>query len=372
MATSPLDRARRIGGHFATLPRARFWAIAASTAWIVLVLAYGLGFWSVASGTGILRFLDVMFLLMALVLPVMLIWLTAWLADTLAQQREIVAALAEVALPLSTALSATRSALDQHASATRPMNPDAVTRAVHVAMASIRQPDLVTPLERLLAGQARAEVSLQRLAARSTPVTADPPAQQVAARPADPAASAPRASAPRASALPAPAATGAVEDGPSRPDWPTLIRALDFPKDGEDQEGFTALRTALHHQSLAQMLQAAEDVLTLLSQEGVFVDDLPMQPVDASVWRRFMAGTRGPEVAAIGGITDESALETVRRLVRSDAIFRDTALFFQRRFDSVLVEFAAGADDEALAELAGTRSGRAFMLLVRLSLTDPK
>ena len=53
--------------------------------------------------------------------------------------------------------------------------------------------------------------------------------------------------------------------------------------------------------------------------------------------------------------------------MKSDTIFRDTALFFQRRFDAVLTEFAAGAGDAELVELAGTRSGRAFMLLARLS-----
>ena len=53
--------------------------------------------------------------------------------------------------------------------------------------------------------------------------------------------------------------------------------------------------------------------------------------------------------------------------MKSDTIFRDTALFFQRRFDSVLSEFAAGAGDAELMALAGTRSGRAFMLMARLS-----
>ena len=53
--------------------------------------------------------------------------------------------------------------------------------------------------------------------------------------------------------------------------------------------------------------------------------------------------------------------------MKSDSIFRDSALFFQRRFDGVLGEFAADADDAELEELAGTRSGRAFMLLARLN-----
>ena len=53
--------------------------------------------------------------------------------------------------------------------------------------------------------------------------------------------------------------------------------------------------------------------------------------------------------------------------MRSDSIFRDSALFFQRRFDGVLCEFATEASDAEIEELAGTRSGRAFMMLARLS-----
>ena len=152
-----------------------------------------------------------------------------------------------------------------------------------------------------------------------------------------------------------------------RPDWQTLVRGLDFPRDAGDAEGFRALEAALRHHGLAQMLQAAEDVLNLLSQEGVFVDDLSPEPPDPEAWRRFMAGRRGADVARVGAIHDPGALETARALTKSDPIFRDTALFFQRRFDAVLGEFAAGATDAAIAELADTRSARAFMLLARLS-----
>ena len=72
-------------------------------------------------------------------------------------------------------------------------------------------------------------------------------------------------------------------------------------------------------------------------------------------------------MAAVGGIRDDRALEAARALTKSDPIFRDTALFFQRRFDVVLSEFAAASSDARIAELAVTRSGRAFMLLGRLS-----
>lgn len=53
--------------------------------------------------------------------------------------------------------------------------------------------------------------------------------------------------------------------------------------------------------------------------------------------------------------------------MKADPIFRDTALYFQRRYDVVLTEFGTEAVDAQLLELANTRSGRAFTLLARLS-----
>lgn len=332
----------------AALGRPARWAAGASLAWAVLVLAYGIGFLSVA-GAGQERgtlFLDAMFFLVALVLPVLLLCLAAWLAGELTRQREIVAALAEAAAPLAGALSEGRAALDPQEAA----SAAAVGRALEDAIRAVRQ-DLAASLERIAAGQARIEAALRHLAAEGladSPVAG--PAEVVAV--------------PEVAEM-----TRAEAGDPDRPTWADFVRALDFPRDAGDRDGFRALKTALRHPGLAQMLQAAEDVLNLLSQEGVYVDDLPMEPADPAAWRRFMAGIRGPEIAGLGGIRDPEALAAARGLMKSDSIFRDTALFFQRRFDSILADFARGADDEALVELAGTRSGRAFMLLARLGGT---
>jgi hypothetical protein len=149
--------------------------------------------------------------------------------------------------------------------------------------------------------------------------------------------------------------------------WDDLLRAWDFPRDAEDRAGFDALRRALRHHDLAQMLQAAEDVLNLLSREGVYMDDLVHEPASAEAWRAFLDGQRGESVAAVGGIRDERAVGTVRTLMKADPIFRDTSLFFQRRFDGLLTDLAADADDAQLLALADTRSGRAFMLCARAS-----
>lgn len=356
------------GERVAGLPRARRWALAASVAWAVLVLAYGIGFLSVAAegqsrGT---VFLDAMFFLLALVLPMAFAWLAAWLAEELARQREIVAALAEVTAPLIATLAATRDAVERQTPAT---SPEAIHRVVQNAVIGSRA-DYSVPLDRLLAGQARIEVLLQRLTHRRGAVP-EPEVEPSVAREETPAVPAP-APAP----APEPVEAEAVEltlpllppeEKPVRPGWNDLVRALDFPRDADDKAGFRALKVALRHHGLAQMLQAAEDVLDLLSQEGIFVDELPMAPVDAGAWRRFMAGRRGPEVTGVGGISDARALEATRGMMRADSIFRDSALFFQRRFDSVLSDFARDADDDQLTQLAGTRSGRAFMLMARLS-----
>ncbi len=340
--------ARDLGDRLAAVPRLRRWAAAASLGWVVVVVAYAVGFARVAGvQPGSMTFLDGLFLLVALVLPLILVWLAVWLAEALERQREIISALAEVTAPMIGSLRATRQALE----AQGPASPEAIGEAVRAAVSGSRGADLAGPLGQVLAGQARIEAALQRLSA--VPPKPKPEPEATPAKVVAPAAE---------SASPGP---GEAEGAP--PAWSELVRALDFPRDADDKEGFRALRSVLRHQGLAQMLQAAEDVLNLLSQEGVFVDELPMQPVDTAAWRRFMAGTRGAEVAAVGGIEDSGALETVRRLMKADTIFRDTALFFQRRFDAVLAEFAQGASDAELIDLAGTRSGRVFMLLVKLS-----
>jgi len=53
--------------------------------------------------------------------------------------------------------------------------------------------------------------------------------------------------------------------------------------------------------------------------------------------------------------------------MRSDPIFRDAALHFQRQFDIILREFCRDGSDEQIVKLANTRTGRTFMLLGRVS-----
>lgn len=160
-----------------------------------------------------------------------------------------------------------------------------------------------------------------------------------------------------------PLGTPEETEGPA--DWPLVLRALHFPKDESDREGFRALRAARRDRLLADCLQAAEDILTLLSKDGIYMDDLVPGEVAPEHWLAFAAGRRGAEVRPLGAIEDEAALALVRTRIRGDAVFRDASLHFLRRFDPVLRRIAAEAREIDIHGLAATRTGRAFMLLAR-------
>jgi hypothetical protein len=146
-----------------------------------------------------------------------------------------------------------------------------------------------------------------------------------------------------------------------------MIRALNFPDTDKDEEGFSALRRALKDRQARQLVQASQDVLTLLSQDGIYMDDLNPDRARPEVWRRFASGERGRTVAALGGVRDRSCLALTMGRMREDMIFRDAAHHFLRLFDRMLVAFEPEATDEELSDLSETRTARAFMLLGRVT-----
>jgi type II secretory pathway pseudopilin PulG len=148
-----------------------------------------------------------------------------------------------------------------------------------------------------------------------------------------------------------------------------FIRALNFPENAEDKAGFAALRRALKNRQSAQLIQASQDVLTLLSQEGIYMDDLRPDMARPEVWRRFAAGERGRAVAALGGVRDRSSLALTAARMKQDTIFRDAAHHFLRLFDRTISQFAEVATDAEMSEMSDTRTARAFMLVGRVAGT---
>ncbi len=148
-----------------------------------------------------------------------------------------------------------------------------------------------------------------------------------------------------------------------------FIRALNFPETAEDEVGFAALRRALKDRTTAQLVQAAQDVLTLMSQDGIYMDDLLPDRARPEIWRHFAQGARGRPIAALGGIRDRSSLALTNARMKQDPIFRDAAHHFLRRFDKTFAVFEPNASDTDISAMADTRTSRAFMLLGRCAGT---
>jgi len=148
-----------------------------------------------------------------------------------------------------------------------------------------------------------------------------------------------------------------------------FIRALNFPETTEDEDGFAALRKAMKDRETAQLIQAAQDILTLLSQDGIYMDDLRPDRARPEIWRQFASGARGRAVASLGGVRDRSSLALTVGRMKQDPIFRDAAHHFLRRFDRAISTFAETASDAEISALSDTRTARAFMLLGRVAGT---
>lgn len=146
-----------------------------------------------------------------------------------------------------------------------------------------------------------------------------------------------------------------------------FIRALNFPETDRDEAGFTALRRALEDHRSAELVRAAQDVLTGLAAEGVFMDDLSPDRARPEIWRQFALGARGEEIAALGGVRDRSVLALTYGRMRANEEFRDASHRFLRAFDRRFTAFEAGATDGEISRFAETRSARAFMLLGRVT-----
>jgi hypothetical protein len=94
------------------------------------------------------------------------------------------------------------------------------------------------------------------------------------------------------------------------------------------------------------------------------MDDLAPPPAPAEAWRALARGERGEPLAPLAiGLDADGMAEVAAARMGEDTIFRDTSQHFLRLFDRMLDDYCDGAQDEEIALLAETRTGRAFRLL---------
>ncbi|MDA3888823.1 MAG: hypothetical protein PF443_08510 [Allgaiera sp.] len=310
-------------------------AVALTLAWVIAV---GTFFMMTGGMAGDRNVLTAVMTLLAVFLPIAMIWVAAMTARN-------VRGLREEAARLQAAVDGLRAAYVQQSQAS----------------ALGLRPSVERKLDEIAAAQRQTETALATFSSRRDHDRVIPSADGKTALTLPPAA--PGEDQP-ALALGTPAE--AFHPPISVPDF---IQALNFPDSVDDKDGFRALRAALEDRDLARLIRAAQDVLTLLSQDGIYMDDLTPDRARTEVWRRFAQGERGQTIAALGGVRDRSSLALTAGRMRSDPIFRDAAHHFLRQFDKTLVGFEKTASDQELADLAETRTARAFMLFGRVTGT---
>lgn len=316
-------------------------ALALSLVWMLGAVVFFLTMGSAnaveAGNLGGLRFLVTM---LAIFMPVAMIWVAATAARSSRVMRE-------ESQRLQAAIDAIRQSYVSQAQAGRQSAPDVSTVARKLDQIAEAQRKTETTLANLSAGREREAIAARKaLPAPSEKTDAGETDEQVAL----------------------PLGTPSEDMAPplERADF---IRAVNFPETAEDKAGFDALRRALADRHAKQLIQAAQDILTLLSQDGIYMDDLNPDMARPEVWRKFASGERGRSVAALGGVRDRSSLALTAGRMRQDPIFRDVAHHFLRRFDQTFAEFADGATDSEISALSDTRTARAFMLLGRVAGT---
>lgn len=218
-------------------------------------------------------------------------------------------------------------------------------------------------LDELVTAQRNAEAALARIASRAGIAAEVPlPGKPALSRP-EPAAASQADVEPTLDLGAAPAPAGdpiSVEE---------FTRALNFPENEKDKAGFAALRKALREPQIAGLIHSAQDVLTLLSEDGIYMDDLTPEPARPAVWRKFGQGQRGEAIAGMDGVRDRSCLALTSGRMRADPIFRDAVHHFLRKFDQTFAAFAETASDTEILAVSETRTARAFMLLGKVSGT---
>jgi hypothetical protein len=303
-----------------------------SLAWIAFV-AISFFFQPVEGG----RLGWVMTGLIALV-PIALLWVAVSMSRSLRSLRN-------EAARLQAAVDAMRNAFVAH----------------NQAGAGSLKPSVEKKLDEIAAAQRQTETALATFTSRRDPAQTVPSADRKAAL------AGPQAS--TGDEQPALALGTPAEDLRPPLSVADFIRALNFPETPEDKVGFRALRLALEDRTTSKLIRAAQDVLTLLSQDGIYMDDLKPERARPEVWRRFAQGERGRTISALGGIRDRSSLALTAGRMREDPVFRDAAHHFLRQFDRTFQEFEKNASDQDMAELAETRTARAFMLFGRVTGT---
>ena len=149
--------------------------------------------------------------------------------------------------------------------------------------------------------------------------------------------------------------------------WDILLKALNFPSDKNDSSGFKALNIARRSNTVLRLLQVSEDFLNLLAQDGIYLDDLKIEPPHVQAWLNFVKIDKQQYDHRLDCLGIDKYLVTLKKRTKSDTVFRDTSLMLIRRFDKLLRDKLEAADNHHLFQIAETRTGKAFLIVGKIS-----
>lgn len=149
--------------------------------------------------------------------------------------------------------------------------------------------------------------------------------------------------------------------------WEILLKALHFPRDKNDLAGFSALKIAHENNIISELLRVSEDFLNLIAQDGIYLDDLKIDPPPVESWLNFVTTDQKTNKKRLGCVGIDIKIKKLKSRIKTDAIFRDTSLTLMRRFDRLLRDKLRTANDEQIFKIAETRSGKAFLIVGKIS-----
>ena len=151
-------------------------------------------------------------------------------------------------------------------------------------------------------------------------------------------------------------------------DWDKLVTAANFPENEQDKATLDALMEVINDKQVADVLQSAEDVLSALADSNLFMEDITPHHAPAEKWRGYILEGDRRDLIDLGGVRDPHAIEEASNALQDRAGFESTALTFLDRYESLLERlFQESSSNKLAVELADTRTGRAYMLLARVT-----
>ncbi len=152
---------------------------------------------------------------------------------------------------------------------------------------------------------------------------------------------------------------------PAHPSPGEIALALDFARSPDDRQAIAAMRRCLADPDLARLIRAAQDAIVLMGQAGLYAGDVVPVPGRIDLWRRFAAGERGRDFAALAPRGEAEIFALASDRLREDEVLRDAVHHFLRRFDAMLGRVVPLSDDATVQALVAGTSGRTFALMAR-------